>query len=140
MEYQALFVKTRGETLTRDVILSLRTGALRPDRSTRLRIRSLGCASHQRGSRGRKPKVKSQLPIPVVVGIRRPVTPSTQPKRQKEELVYSRQPVLIPVRRHVKHTREDDKNVEASVPSLYNNNNNNNNQIYRAPYAKLQRR
>jgi len=50
MSYETYFdndCKEAGRTLTRDVILSLRTTVhSRPDRLTCLRIRSLGCIGH----------------------------------------------------------------------------------------------
>ena len=62
-----------GRTLTPEVLLSLRSTALKPDRSTRQRIVSLGCAGRRRGCRGGRAKVKrKQFPgtgvkIPVVI-------------------------------------------------------------------------
>ena len=82
---------TSGEvtwTLTRDVILSLRSAATKPDQQVCKRIRSLGCDGHRRGRRaGRlKEKPTQQSKIPVVVGRRarcRPVVnllPTDRPR------------------------------------------------------------
>ena len=59
-------------TLTRDVILSLRSAAQRPDQQTCLRIALLGCAGSRRGCRAGRLKAKQvqQSKIPVVTGRR----------------------------------------------------------------------
>ena len=47
-----------GRTLTREVLLSVRSTALKPDRSTRQRIVLLGCAGRRRGCRGGRANAK----------------------------------------------------------------------------------
>ena len=69
--------KRMGQTLSHDVILSLRSAAPhRPDLPTCQRIRSLHCAARQRGRRGGKVKSKEKQPlqIPVIIGRRSSVT------------------------------------------------------------------
>jgi len=49
-----------GRTLTHEVLLSVRSTALKPDQSTRQRIVLLGCAGRRRGCRGRRAKAKHE--------------------------------------------------------------------------------
>ena len=87
-----------GWTLTRGILLSCRRLALRPDRSTRQHIDSLGCACYNRGCRAGRQKTKDKQArgIPVVVGRRQIVlhTPAAKP-RQRTLIVVKTQPTLL---------------------------------------------
>ena len=102
-------------TLSRDVILSLRTAVnYIPDRWTCLRIRSLGCAGRRRGCRGGKEKAKLaanvQLPIPTVTGRRRSFV---KPPRCAAYVPLRRQRCLVDLRKMTK-----DRQDTATVSSL----------------------
>ena len=77
-----------GRTLTREVLLSLRRAALKPDHSTRQHIASLGCA-HRRGCRGGRAKTKHKhfTAIPVVIGRRHNNIPVTTTAKTRQRTI-----------------------------------------------------
>ena len=101
--------KEAQRTLSRDVILSLRTAVnYRPDRWTCLRMRSLGCAGRRRGCRGGKKKAKLeakvQLPIPTITGRRSTSVNAADSDRRKttrdvDDFKLSRCHAHLPLRR-----------------------------------------
>ena len=103
-------------TLTRDVILSLRSAAAKPDQRACRRIRSLGCEGRRRGCRAGRLKVKptQQSRIPVVVGRRRRCRPVVN------LLPTDRRRVLATVRRVQQQPSETTATRgETASPTLY---------------------